>query len=85
MTGEDDDSEKEDDAIKSDDNLVLVGRVDGDASILEIFGLYKISEFLFFDEETLIFTNDLSFQFIMKQKVHFIVIMTYCYHHSHCV
>lgn len=37
-TETDDDSEKEDDMIKGDDNLVLIGRVDGDASILEIFG-----------------------------------------------
>lgn len=36
---EDEDSEKEDDAIKPDDNLVLVGRVEGDANILEIFGI----------------------------------------------
>uniref|UniRef100_A0A6V7LZ75 Uncharacterized protein n=1 Tax=Bracon brevicornis TaxID=1563983 RepID=A0A6V7LZ75_9HYME len=34
---EDQDSEKEDDIIKPDDNLVLVGHVDGDASILEVF------------------------------------------------
>ncbi|XP_053970552.1 periodic tryptophan protein 1 homolog isoform X1 [Hylaeus volcanicus] len=37
VTGDDDDSEKEDDGIKSDDNLVLVGHVEGDASTLEIF------------------------------------------------
>lgn len=35
---ESDDSEKEDDIIKPDDNLILVGRVDGDASIFEIYG-----------------------------------------------
>lgn len=35
---EDDDSEKEDEIIKPDDNLVLLGHVDGDASILEIYG-----------------------------------------------
>ncbi|XP_043269292.1 periodic tryptophan protein 1 homolog [Venturia canescens] len=34
---EDEDSEKEDDVIKPDDNLVLIGHVEGDASILEIF------------------------------------------------
>lgn len=33
-----DDSDKEDDIIKSDDNLIIAGRVDGDASILEIYG-----------------------------------------------
>ncbi|XP_015588940.1 periodic tryptophan protein 1 homolog [Cephus cinctus] len=33
---EDEDSEKEDDIIKDTDNLVLVGHVDGDASILEV-------------------------------------------------
>lgn len=34
---DDEDSEKEDDGIKSTDNLVLVGHVDGDASILEVY------------------------------------------------
>ncbi|XP_033223851.1 periodic tryptophan protein 1 homolog [Belonocnema kinseyi] len=34
---EDNDSEKEDDIIKPTDNLVLVGHVEGDASILEIY------------------------------------------------
>ncbi|XP_063991604.1 periodic tryptophan protein 1 homolog [Diachasmimorpha longicaudata] len=34
---EDVDSEKEDDIIKPDDNLVLVAHVEGDASLLEIF------------------------------------------------
>lgn len=34
----DSDSEKEDDLIKSDDNLILVGHVEGDASILEVYG-----------------------------------------------
>ncbi|XP_072762415.1 periodic tryptophan protein 1 homolog [Anoplolepis gracilipes] len=33
----DEDSEKEDDIIKADDNLVLIGHVEGDASILEVF------------------------------------------------
>ncbi|KAK9719807.1 hypothetical protein QE152_g22469 [Popillia japonica] len=32
-----DDSEKEDEKLKSDDNLILAGRVDGDASTLEIY------------------------------------------------
>lgn len=32
-----DEEDKEDDLIKNDDNLVLVGRVDGDASILEVY------------------------------------------------
>lgn len=35
---ESDDSEKEDDIIKQDDNLILVGRVDGDASVFEVYG-----------------------------------------------
>ncbi|KAK2588421.1 hypothetical protein KPH14_004420 [Odynerus spinipes] len=43
----DEDSEKEDDMIKSDDNLVLIGRVDGDASILEIF-VYNEAEGSFY-------------------------------------
>ncbi|GJQ77266.1 hypothetical protein Trydic_g20691 [Trypoxylus dichotomus] len=38
-----DDSEKEDEKLKVDDNLVLVGRVDGDASTLEIY-VYNDSE-----------------------------------------
>lgn len=37
-----DDSEKEDEKLKSDDNLILVGRVDGDASTLEVYGLLFI-------------------------------------------
>lgn len=32
------DSEKEDDVIKPDDNLILVGHVEGDASVLEVYG-----------------------------------------------
>lgn len=39
VTNDDDDSDKEDDIIKVDDNLVLVGHIEGDASILEVFGL----------------------------------------------
>ncbi|KAJ8938215.1 hypothetical protein NQ314_011574 [Rhamnusium bicolor] len=34
---ESDDSEKEDDIIKPSDNLILVGHVEGDASILEVY------------------------------------------------
>ncbi|CAG9820209.1 unnamed protein product [Phaedon cochleariae] len=34
---ESDDSEKEDDLIKPTDNLILVGHVEGDASILEVY------------------------------------------------
>ncbi|KAL6431130.1 hypothetical protein ACFW04_007098 [Cataglyphis niger] len=37
ITNDDEDSEKEDDIIKADDNLVLIGHVEGDASILEVF------------------------------------------------
>lgn len=40
ITNDDEDSEKEDDIIKADDNLVLIGHVEGDASILEVYGLY---------------------------------------------
>jgi hypothetical protein len=39
---EDEDSEKEDDIINPKDNLILVGHVEGDASILEVYG-----EFIF--------------------------------------
>lgn len=41
ITNDDEDSEEEDDIIKPDDNLVLVGHVENDASILEVFGLFK--------------------------------------------
>ncbi|XP_011642798.1 periodic tryptophan protein 1 homolog [Pogonomyrmex barbatus] len=44
---EDDDSDKEDDIIKADDNLVLIGHVEGDASILEVF-VYNESEGSFY-------------------------------------
>lgn len=37
---DDNDSEKEDDIIKPNDNLVLMGHIEEDASILEIFGKY---------------------------------------------
>ncbi|OAD54395.1 Periodic tryptophan protein 1 like protein [Eufriesea mexicana] len=47
IIGSDDDSEKEDDIIKSDDNLVLVGHVEADASILEVF-VYNGSEGSFY-------------------------------------
>lgn len=43
---ESDDSDKEDEIIKPSDNLILVGRVDGDASILEIHGNFHF-EFIF--------------------------------------
>jgi len=35
---DDDDSEREDDIIKPEDNLILVGHIEGDASILEVYG-----------------------------------------------
>lgn len=35
---DDEDSEAEDDLIKSDDNLLIVGHVDEDAASLEVFG-----------------------------------------------
>lgn len=38
---ESDDSEKEDDIVKPTDNLILVGHVEGDASILEVYGKVK--------------------------------------------
>ncbi|KYM94155.1 Periodic tryptophan protein 1 like protein [Cyphomyrmex costatus] len=37
ITNDEEDSDKEDDIIKIDDNLVLFGHVEGDASILEVF------------------------------------------------
>lgn len=42
ITNDEEDSDKEDDIIKADDNLVLFGHVEGDASILEVFGSYDI-------------------------------------------
>nr|XP_033335424.1 periodic tryptophan protein 1 homolog [Megalopta genalis] len=44
---DDDDSEKEDDGIKINDNLVVIGHVDGDASILEIY-VYNEAEDSFY-------------------------------------
>lgn len=38
ITNDDEDSDKEDDIIKNDDNLLLFGHVEGDACILEVFG-----------------------------------------------
>ncbi|XP_046420036.1 periodic tryptophan protein 1 homolog [Neodiprion fabricii] len=43
----DEDSEKEDDIIKPDDNLVVMGHVEGDASILEVF-VYNEAEGSFY-------------------------------------
>lgn len=43
ITNDEEDSDKEDDIIKADDNLVLFGHVEGDASILEVFGSYNIN------------------------------------------
>uniref|UniRef100_A0A6M2DNG7 Putative wd40 domain protein n=1 Tax=Xenopsylla cheopis TaxID=163159 RepID=A0A6M2DNG7_XENCH len=40
---DDSDSEAEDDIIKSDDNLILVGHVEGDSSILEVY-IYNENE-----------------------------------------
>lgn len=42
ITNDEEDSDEEDDIIKADDNLVLFGHVEGDASILEVFGLCSI-------------------------------------------
>lgn len=38
----DNDSEKEDDLINPNDNLILVGHVVGDQAVLEVYGKYKI-------------------------------------------
>ncbi|KAL1489857.1 hypothetical protein ABEB36_013787 [Hypothenemus hampei] len=44
---ESDDSEKEDDLIKPSDNLILVGRVSGDASVLEVWVFNEETESLY--------------------------------------
>lgn len=49
----DEDSEKEDDLIKSDDNLVLVGHVDGYVSTLEVF-VYNEAEGSFYCHHDLV-------------------------------
>lgn len=36
------DSDEEDDIIKADDNLLLVGHVESDASILEVHSKYHL-------------------------------------------
>lgn len=43
LEGSDDDSEKDDDIIKPDDNLIVVGHVEGDVSTLEIYGKLEAS------------------------------------------
>ncbi|KYN27782.1 PREDICTED: periodic tryptophan protein 1 homolog [Trachymyrmex cornetzi] len=47
ITNDEEDSDKEDDIIKADDNLVLFGHVEGDASILEVF-VYNETEGSFY-------------------------------------
>lgn len=40
VTNNDEDSDKEDDIIKSDDNLFLIAQTDKDVATLEVHGLY---------------------------------------------
>lgn len=73
---DDEDSEAEDDLIKSDDNLLIVGHVDEDAASLEVFG----SCFRFrLISQCVSFNNvPCSFQFTTRQKAVSTCIMTFC-------
>lgn len=69
VTKDENDSENEDDGIKSDDNLVLIGHVEGDASTLEIFGL--CINYNFFIEEILSLKVFFIFRNFNVCKIHF--------------
>ncbi|CAG9834696.1 unnamed protein product [Diabrotica balteata] len=51
---ESDDSEKEDDKIKLSDNLILVGHVEGDASLLEVYIYNEQEESLYVHHDILL-------------------------------
>lgn len=83
---EDEDSEKDDDIIKPTDNLVLVGHIVDEASILEVYGKKNVHMFLYkhnFCRLMIYFTSPI--QFIMKPRVHFTVIIMTIYLISHYV
>lgn len=77
---DDEDSEAEDDIIKSNDNLLIVGHVDEDAASLEIFGWLFI--FSLRTPEIITLRSDI-FQFTMKAKAVSMCTMTFCYQAIH--
>lgn len=48
VTNDDEDSDKEDDIIKSDDNLFLIALANRDVATLEVHGLYPVARMLMF-------------------------------------
>ena len=83
----DDDDEKsdiEDFNIKPTDNLILVGHVEGEAAILEVYGMFSpLHRTLILDQKCIYCLRhkcSRSFQFIMMSRMHFMFTMIYYYH-----
>lgn len=71
----DEESDKEDFIIKPTDNLLLLGHVDGNASILEVYGK------LIFDQSRTMTINSVYFQSTMMRKILCMCITTsFCPH-----